>query len=264
MQFKYPQILLAACFAAALGCRSPLADLQPPQGRPFQLAVPEVRLEDHSRSLKRLRDLAPHETNTPEARKQALEEHRAYLDLALRSRLAGQGLAVDPQAPLELELTLTTVGEVRTKYIVYGILSGVAWGVGTGLATHDPRLAVALGGYELVEESIFWIAGSSLFGRFSAPVVLEARLLERGRPKPVWSETYYVIYGGSHLKDHPEAARKVRQTQIQASLDRALDGLMKDLAKIPRTAPAPGPGNLEGDGTPATLLLPPPRPAGQD
>jgi len=223
----------------AFGCRSPLQDLRPPEGRPFTLAVPPAAVEDHSRTLKRLRDLQPDEKNAPEARKDALEAHRAYLDAGLRNRLAARGIAVDPLSPYRLELTLSTVGEVRTKYIVYGILSGVAWGVGTGLATHNVKLALGLGGYELVEESLFWIAGSSLFGRFSAPVVLEARLLETGRKKALWEESYYVIWGGKRLKEYPEAQRGQRSVQIMASLDRALDKLCKALEVIPNGALAP-------------------------
>lgn len=217
----------------ALGCRSPLKDLRPPDGGHLSIALPPVLVEDHSRNLKRIRELQPKEKNTPEARKVALENHRGYLDTELRKRLMMLGLDVDPASPYRLELTLSTVGEVRTKYIVYGILSGVAWGVGTGLVTHNVRLAVGLGAYELAEESLFWIAGSSVFGRFSAPVVLEARIYEHGRDKPLWDETYYVVWGGKRLKEYPEMQRRKRSIQIQASLSRALDKLIKDLSAIP-------------------------------
>lgn len=236
-----PARILLACALAlgGLGCRSPLRDLRPAEGTRLSLAVPPVLVEDHSRSLQRLREVGPEDQNTPEARKAALESHRAYLDGRLRDRLAAQGLGVDPASPYRLELTLTTLGEVRTQYIVYGILGGVAWGVGTGLATHDPRLAVGLGAYELAEESLFWIAGSSLFGRYSAPVVLEARLLPAGGKGPVWEETYHVIWGGQRLKERPEAERTRRSIQVQASLDRALDKLCGDLAALapPKAGP---------------------------
>lgn len=221
-----------------LACRSPLADLRPPAGRPFSLALSPVGVEDHSRTLKRLRDLQAGETNTAEARGAALEGQRAYLDRAFRERAQSEGLILDPDSPYRLDLTLTTVGEVRTKYIVYGILSGVAWGVGTGLITHNVRLAVGLGAYELAEESLFWIAGSSLFGRYSAPVVLEAQVQERGRPKPLWSETYFVVWGGDRLKAFPEAQRKDRAIQLHASLERALDKLFADLKALPGTSSA--------------------------
>lgn len=234
-RLRFPSAFLLALglFLLATACRSPLADLHSHKGSRIAIHVPPVEMEDHSRNLKRIRGMATGEANTPEARKAALEGHRQYLDAAFRQRATGMGLLLDPEAPYRLELRVTTLGEVRTKYIVYGILSGVAWGIGTGLATHNVKLAVGLGGYELLEESVFWIAGSSLFGRFSAPVVLETRLFERDRPKPLWSETYFVIWGGSHLKTYPEAQRKLREIQLHASLDRALDKVFEDLRQIP-------------------------------
>jgi hypothetical protein len=231
---SFARIVLAALLALVLsGCRSPLMDLRPPPGQTLAFAVPPVAVEDHSRTLKRIRELEPGEANTPGARRAALDEHAAYLDRAFRAQALGQGLRLDPDAPYRLELTLTTVGEVRTKYIVYGILSGVGWGVGVGVVTNNLKLAIGLGAYELVEESLFWIAGSSLFGRYSAPVVLEARLLDKGEKKPRWSETYYVISGGKHLKAFPAADQKLRTTQLHASLERALANLFEDLAKVP-------------------------------
>jgi len=223
--------LLLALLATA--CRSPLADLKAPVAGGFQLAVPQVRVEDHSRSLKRLRDTQPSEANTPEARREALAACGSHLDAAFLDHARAAGLVVNPASPYRLALTLTSVGEVRSRYLIYGIASGVAWGVGTGLATHNVPLAVGLGGYELVEESIFWIAGSSLFGRFSAPVVLEADVFEGKAAKPLWHETYYVIWGGKRLKTYTKEARKTRTVQITASLDRALDNLFEDLAKLP-------------------------------
>jgi hypothetical protein len=217
----------------SLGCRSPLLDLRPPTVGGWALNVPPSVVEDHSRTLKRLRDIAPDEPNTPEARRAALAAHGSYLDEAFGRRAAAAGIRLDSDASHHLELRVTTLGEVRTKYVVYGILSGVAWGVGTGLLTHNTRLAVALGGYELLEETVFWIAGSSLFGRFSAPVVLEATLQATGAPKPAWTATYYVIWGGKRLQDFPEAARKDRAVQLHASLERALDQLFEDLALLP-------------------------------
>lgn len=226
-------LILLFC-SLTFGCRSPLADLRSQSAREVALAVPPAALEDHSRNLRLLRNTTPDEPNSAEARKLALEEHRSYLDASFRARAFQQGFRLDPASPYRLELTLTTVGEVRTKYIVYGILSGVAWGVGTGLVTHNARLAVGLGAYELVEESIFWIAGSSLFGRFSAPIVLEAKLLRTGVEKPIWEETYFVIWGGHHLREKPLPDQKDRSIQLHASLERALDKLFGDLSALHR------------------------------
>lgn len=232
------RLLAAGLLALACACRGPLARIGKAPGDRVTLDVPRVEIEDHSRVLKRLREVAPGEANTPEARRAALEDHRRYLDANLRQRAADEGWVIDPGSPWRLELRVTTLGEVRARYIAYGILSGVAWGVGTGLATHSTKLALGLGGYELVEESIFWIAGSSLFGRFSAPVVLEAALLEKGRPRPLWTETYCVIWGGARLKAYPPRQRKDRKIQLQASLERALDKLFEDMREGPRQPPS--------------------------
>jgi hypothetical protein len=236
---KRPLLLLLLC-SLIYGCRSPLADLHGQEGQKIALAVPPIVMEDHSRNLRLLRNTTPGEPNTTEARKLALDGHRSYLDTSFRARALQQGFRLDPASPYRLELTLTTVGEVRTKYIVYGILSGVAWGVGTGLVTHNARLAVGLGAYELVEESIFWIAGSSLFGRYSAPIVLEARIVRADGVKAIWNETYFVIWGGQRLKEKPLADQKDRSVQLHASLDRALDKLFLDLKEIPNADLQPG------------------------
>lgn len=234
MDFAMSRLLVLLLIGFCIGCRSPLTDLHFPGNQGRALAVPSVLVEDHSRSLKHIRDIAPGEVNSAETRKSALEDHRKYLDASFRMRAPQEGIQLDSASPYRLDLTLTSVGEVRTKYIVYGILSGVAWGVGTGLITHNAKLAVGLGAYELVEESIFWIAGSSLFGRYSAPVVLEAQIFEQGKPKAIWSETYYVISGGKRLKSFPENAQRARSIQLHASLEHSLDKLFDDLKSIPK------------------------------
>jgi hypothetical protein len=213
------------CFG--LGCRGPQIDLKGTKTAPE--ANLSVTVEDHSRSLKRLRDLQPGETNSPEARKAALEAHRAQFETRFQEAASNHGLVLSPDAPWRLELTITSLGEVRSKYIVYGIASGVAWGVGTGLVAHSTKLAIGLGTYELLEESAFWILGASMFGSYSAPVVVEARLIPTGQTKATWSETYYVLNGRKKLKSMPSEIRRHREIQLQASLDKAIEKIFKDL-----------------------------------
>ncbi len=226
----FVSIAATLLLATSLGCRSPLIHLQP-------LATPGlevvVRAEDHTRNLKRLRAVAPGEANAGPARAEALEGHRAWLEAEFRAEARARGLSLGPGSDLCLELTLTSLGEVRARYIIYGILGGVAWGIGTGLIAHDPRLAIGLGLYELVEESAFWIAGSAIFGAYSAPVVLEAGLFRRTEPKAVWRESYYVLNGRKLTKGLPAASGQDRSTQLHASLRVALDKLFKDLEAWP-------------------------------
>jgi hypothetical protein len=192
-----------------------------------------VQVEDHSRQLKRLRPLAPGEANAPEARRAALAEHGAWLEAAFREEAQASGIRIRSEAPLRLRLRITSLGEVRGKYLFYGIASGVAWGVGTGLVAHDPHLAVGLGVYELFEETAFWVAGSSLFGAFSAPVVAEAELCAAGQSAPVWTETYYVLSGRSWLKGLPPETRKDRRVQLRGALQELVKELLKDLEALP-------------------------------
>ncbi|BDU71862.1 hypothetical protein [Mesoterricola silvestris] len=216
----------------ALACASPLTKLRPGEGGP-SLRLGAVTVEDHSRQLKRLRPQGPGEANTPEARRAALDAHGRWLQWAFREEAQACGIAFREDAPYRLELAVTDLGEIRTSYILYGIASGVAWGVGTGLVMHNTRLAVGLGGYELLEESAFWIGGSALFGSFSAPAVLEARLYLPGEAKPFWTETYYVLSGRSLLKERPKAERSDRAIQLEASLQKAVQKLLEDLEAIP-------------------------------
>lgn len=226
------RILVVGLCLFALACKSPLAELLPSKGGPTLQMTP-VTVEDHSRQLKRLKPLAPSENNTPQARRAALEVHAKWLEDTFTTEAAACGIRFAPDAPYRLELVVTNLGEVRTKYIVYGIASGVAWGVGTGLVAHNTSLAVGLGGYELLEESAFWIGGSSLFGSFSAPAVVEARLIRKGEGKPLWTETYYALSGRTWIKDLPKEVRSNRTVQLRASLQKVILKILKDLESIP-------------------------------
>jgi len=231
---RLPPLLLATLALAGLACRSPLADLKPGKGAPsLNLAV---RIEDHSRKLARLKD-PEGEADTPLARQAALEAQRAAFEAGLRAEAAVRGLrldpASDPTSNLHLDLTITSLGEVRAKYIAWGILSGVGWGVGVGLLAHDARLAVGLGLYELLEESAFWIGGSMLMGRWSSPAVVEARLTRTGSDNPLWKETYYVLWARRELAALPPAEQNRRERQLQASLRKVMGKLLHDLEAIP-------------------------------
>jgi hypothetical protein len=222
--------LLVLLALLALACRSPLTNL--PAGKEGPVLRLEVGIEDHSRKLSRLCDPAgvPDMVTT---RREALERYRAYFEAGFRSEAAARGLRLDPSAGLELDLTITSLGEVRAKYIVWGILSGVGWGVGTGLVAHDPRLAVGLGAYELVEESAFWIGGSVLMGRWSSPAVVEAKVRVPGSKKSLWEETYHVLWARRELAAFPPEEQKRREVQIQASLQKVLGHVFHDLEAIP-------------------------------
>lgn len=249
--------LLAALALTALACRSPLADLTPAKGGP-SLSL-RVDIEDHSRNLKHLRD-PQGEADTPTSRRLALEEHRRAFEADFRAEARARGLHLDDAAQDHLELKITSLGEVRPKYIAWGILSGVAWGVGTGLLVHDARLAVGLGVYELLEESAFWIGGSMLMGRWSSPAVVEARLRRGVADKPLWEETYYVLWARQELQAFPPTEQVHRERQLQASLRKVLGKLFRDLEAMPNF---PGPvrplqPSLEQSPSPAAAPGPPP------
>lgn len=248
--------LLAALTLAGLACRSPLTELRPSQTGPA-LAL-TVTIEDHSRRLARLRDPGG-EADTPGSRRAALEGYREWFETDLRAEAATRGVRLDPAAELQLHLTLTSLGEVRAKYIAWGILSGVGWGLGVGLLAHDTRLALGLGAYELVEESAFWIGGSVLMGRWSSPAVMEARLSRAGSAQSLWHESYFVLWARKELAAFPPAEQTRRDRQLQASLRKLRGKLFHDLEAIPEfprglslptrapaapTSPAAAPGPL--------------------
>jgi hypothetical protein len=251
-------LLLAALGLAGLACRSPLATLRPePRGPVLAL---DVRIEDHSRKLARLKDGG--EANTAAARQAALEAQRAAFEADLRTEAAARSLRLDPAADLRLRLTVTSLGEVRARYIAWGILSGVGWGVGVGVLAHDPRLAVGLGLYELAEESAFWIGGSMLMGRWSSPAVVEARLSRAGSDKPLWEETYYVLWARRELAAFPPAEQARRERQLQASLRKVVGKLFRDLEAIPgfpRALSLPRP-EVQGPRAPSAAAPGPPLP----
>lgn len=247
-------LLLAAFALAGLACRSPLADLRPEPGGPA-LAL-AVNVEDHSRKLARLKDPGG-EPDTPAARQAALEAQRAAFEADLRAEAMARGLRLDPASDLHLDLTITSLGEVRAEYIAWGIATGVGWGVGVGLLAHDTRLAVGLGLYELLEESAFWIGGSMLMGRWSSPAVVEARLSRGGPEKPLWEETYYVLWARRELAVFPSSEQTKRERQLQASLRRVRSKLFRDLEAIPGFPLALSPSQAPG-GAAAAPAPPPP------
>ena len=251
--------LLAAFALTGLACRSPLTSLPPDKDGPtFSLAV---RLEDHSRKLARLQDPRG-EADTAATRGAALEAHRQAFEADFRTEATSRNLRLDPLADLHLELTITSLGEVRAKYIAWGILSGVAWGVGTGLLVHDARLAVGLGVYELLEESAFWIGGSVLMGRWSSPPVVEARLRRGVADKPLWEETYYVLWSRQELQAFPPAEQVQRERQLQASLRKVLGNLFRDLEAMPNFPRAVRPPQTPPEQPPWPAAAPGPRPPG--
>ena len=234
----YINVTMLALLVAAVACKSPLAEVRASDQAVLDL---KVTVEDHSRSLKRLRTPQPGEPNSASARAEALEAHRTWLETEFRAEAKDRGLALDQGAQLRLELAITSLGEVRARYIVYGIASGVAWGVGTGLVAHNPALAVGLGVYELVEETAFWIAGSAIFGAYSAPAVIEAEVFDGAQPKAIWKASYYIINGQKRVKELPGDQRSDRAIQLHGSMRVALDKLFKDLEALPgfprRTSP---------------------------
>ncbi|HEY3400089.1 MAG TPA: hypothetical protein VGK03_05600 [Geothrix sp.] len=255
---KIRAFLLAAFALAGLACRSPLADLRP--GKEGPALSLKVHVEDHSRKLARLRDTD--EPDTPEARKAALERHRQAFETAFRAEAATRALRLDPAADLHLDLTITSLGEVRGKYIAWGILGGVGWGVGVGLLAHDARLAVGLGLYELLEESAFWIGGSVLMGRWSSPAVVEARIHQGTSAKPLWEETYYVLWARRELAAFPPAEQAKRERQLQASLQKVMGKLFSDLETIPGFPRVVRPSRETRERLPSPAPAPAPPPPG--
>lgn len=215
-----------------LACKSPLTTLKSAEDGPALHLAP-VKVEDHSRQLKRLRPMKPSEKNTPGARRITLETHGKWLEATFKSQAAACGIRSAPEAPYRLEFAVTGLGEVRTRYIVYGIASGVAWGVGTGLVAHNTQLAVGLGGYELIEESAFWIGGSNLFGSYFPPAVAEARLTRSDEGRPVWMEAYYALNGRSWTQALSKDLRSDRAIQLRASLQMIVLKILEDLEAIP-------------------------------
>jgi hypothetical protein len=228
---KYSMVTsLLTRMAIGTACKSPRSGLNAPDRPALDL---KVSVEDHSRNLKRLRALQPMESNDASARAAALESHRAWLETEFRAEASDRGLIVDPGAKLRLEPVIPSLGAVRAKYIVYGIAGGVTWGVGTDLVAHDPRLAIGLGLYELLEESAFWIAGSAFFGAYSAPAVVEAAVFDCPNPKAAWTSSYHVLNGRKRLRELPKDRRSDRATQLYRSLRVALDKLFMDLEALP-------------------------------
>lgn len=116
---------------------------------------------------------------------------------------------------------------------------------------------MGLGVYELLEESAFWLGGSVLMGAGPPPPV-EARLCRSGSAKPLWEETYFVLWVRKELTDFPAQERDRRDVQLRKVL-RKLFSDLEAIPDFPRVIKPPGapPGS-----PPATAAAPAPRPPG--
>ena len=72
-----------------------------------------------------------------------------------------------------------------------------------------------------------------LMGRWSSQAVVEARLFREGTAKPIWEETYYVLWARQELAAFPPEAQSRRECQLRASMQKVQKKLFHDLEAMP-------------------------------
>jgi hypothetical protein len=133
-----------------------------------------------------------------------------------------------------LQIDLSGYGQIKRKWLVYligsGVVEGLVQGVVVGKATSGwAGAVVAL--EEIAQETITWGGGAKLFKTYYSPVTLEGRLVNVADGEVLWQGTAFVATDRKALKhlSREEGARK--ETQLALTAEKAenelLDGLLK-------------------------------------
>jgi len=146
-------------------------------------------------------------------------------------QLLASGLGV--QAVLAVQLS--GYGQLKRKWVLYmlgsGVVEGVAQGLAVGKATGSTWAGLAVGGEEMLQEFLVWGGGARLFDWRFAPVILEGSITSAIDGQQVWSDTAYASIDTKALKHFTRVERDRKEVQLQATTDKATHELVKDLMK---------------------------------
>lgn len=124
-------------------------------------------------------------------------------------------------------------GRTRLIYPILGeSLDITVESVALGLATHwNPVVISANVGFELLTSTPLWFGGYYFFGWAFRPVTVEAWVVSAVDGKEVWHKSVERIISRKILKSYPESERSKKETQLEASLHRAIEATAKSLSK---------------------------------
>jgi hypothetical protein len=140
---------------------------------------------------------------------------------------------LDVQAVLAVQIS--GYGQLKRKWVLYllgsGVVEGVAQGLAVGKATGSAWAGLAVGGEEILQEFLVWGGGARLFDWRFAPVILEGSITSTVDGEEVWSDTAFTSIDTKALKRVPRAERERKEVQLRVTTERATHELVKDLLK---------------------------------
>ena len=145
--------------------------------------------------------------------------------------------SLDVQAVLAVQLS--GYGQIKRKWVLYllgsGVVEGVAQGLAVGKASGNAWAGLAVGGEEILQEFLEWGGGARLFDWKFSPVILEGSLTSTVDAKQIWSDTTFASIDTKALKRVPKAERDRKEVQLQVTTDKATHELVKDLLKAAKS-----------------------------
>lgn len=146
-----------------------------------------------------------------------------------QTKALGQALDVDALLVIEL----SSYGQIKRKWLVYligsGVVEGIIQGVVVGGATKNAWVGTAVFLEEVLQEALVWGGGAYLFDMYYSPVTLEGKLVSTTDGKTIWSVTAFVSVDRKALKKIPEEERKKKEVQLRLTAEKAANDLLKGL-----------------------------------
>ena len=138
------------------------------------------------------------------------------------------------RAEVVLQISLSGYGQIKRKWLVYligsGVVEGVVQGVVVGKAVTG-WAGVVVAAEEIAQEVLTWGGGAALFKSYYSPVTLEGRLVNVVDGKTLWHDTAFVSTDRKELKRLPEEESARKETQLVLTAAKAEKELLDDLFK---------------------------------
>ncbi|MHB8481304.1 MAG: hypothetical protein ACYDBV_01000 [Nitrospiria bacterium] len=139
------------------------------------------------------------------------------------------------QADGVLRFRITDYGATPQKYLKWVYIGTGIW-IATivTLAATNPETRPYIGAYlgtEALQEGAELFLGISLFDWWYKPVRIEAELIDTNTGRILWQDAKTKTASDEKLKAYRKEEQKLREVQLAAATDRALDALLESLTQ---------------------------------
>lgn len=132
-----------------------------------------------------------------------------------------------------LLVRLAGYGKMKRKWLTYligiGVVEGVVQGILAAKLVDNTWVGVAVALEEIGQEILVWGGGSYLFGKYYAPVTLEAQLISTLDGRLMWDDTVFVSIDKKAIEALPVEDRQKKENQLHLTGVKAITELASDL-----------------------------------